>query len=102
MNKLTIDNFLTIILLVVIIIFISFQLAVPLWHDEVYQLWLISKDFDSLISTTKTDPNYPLQSIIYKFFYDLIGSDNFENLVYIHFFSLFLVFFSSYILFAAT
>jgi hypothetical protein len=98
MNKLTIDNFLNIILLVVIIIFISFQLAVPLWHDEVYQLWLISKDFDSLISTTKTDPNYPLQSIIYKFFYDLIGSDNFENLVYIHFFSLFLVFFSFFLL----
>lgn len=98
MNKLNIDNFLNLVLLVVIIIFISFQLEVPLWHDELYQLWIISKDFDSLISTTKTDPNYPLQSIIYKFFYDFTGSDNFENVVYIHFFSLFLVFFSFYLL----
>jgi hypothetical protein len=98
MNKLIIDNFLNLVLLIVTIIFISFQFAVPLWHDEIYQLWIISKDFGSLISATKADPNYPLQSIIYKFFYDFTGSDNFENLVYIHFFSLLLVFFSFFLL----
>ena len=64
---------------VTIALFTFYQLSLPLWHDEIYQLWMISKDFDSIIATTRADPNYPLQSIIYKLFYDWHNSKNFEN-----------------------
>ena len=83
---------------VTIAFFTFYQLSLPLWHDEIYQLWMISKDFDSIIATTRADPNYPLQSIIYKLFYDWNISKNFENLVFIHFFSLFIIFFSFFLL----
>ena len=37
-----------------------------------------SKDFDSIITTTRADPNYPLQSIIYKLFYVFFGFKDFD------------------------
>jgi hypothetical protein len=83
---------------VTIAFFTFYQLSLPLWHDEIYQLWMISKDFDSIIATTRADPNYPLQSIIYKLFYNSNNSVNFENLVFIHFFSLLVIFFSFFLL----
>ena len=86
MNKLTLNNSLILLIFASIIFFISHQLILPLWHDELYQLWIISKDFNSIIAITREDPNYPLQSIIYKFLFDLVGIENYENLVFIHFF----------------
>ena len=92
------DSMLNFAFAATIIYFIFFQLALPLWHDEIYQLWMVSKDFDSIITTTRADPNYPLQSIIYKFLFDLVGIENYENLVFIHFFSLAIVLFSLFLL----
>ena len=98
MNKLTLNNALILLIFASIIFFISHQLILPLWHDELYQLWIISKDFNSIIAITREDPNYPLQSIIYKFLFDLVGIENYENLVFIHFFSLVIVLFSLFLL----
>ena len=92
------DSMLNFAFAVTIIYFIFFQLALPLWHDEIYQLWMVSKDIDSIITTTIADPNYPLQSIIYKLFYDFFGFKDFENLVLLHFLSLFILLLSLFLL----
>mgnify|MGYP006105850453 FL=1 len=92
------DSMLNFAFAATIIYFIFFQLALPLWHDEIYQLWMVSKDFDSIITTTRADPNYPLQSIIYKLFYDFFSFKNFENLVVLHFLSLFTILLSLFLL----
>ena len=78
--------------------FIAYQLQLPLWHDEIYQYWITSKDIDSIISITRADPNYLLHTLIYKLSINLFGLENFDNLVFIHFISLFVVFFSFYLL----
>lgn len=97
-KKLAFDNLLNLAFVLSVIYFIIFQLALPLWHDEIYQLWMISKDVGSIITTTRADPNYPLQTLIYKLFYNLFSFNNFENLVVVHFFSLCIVFFSLFLL----
>ena len=79
-DKITFNNTLNLTFLVTIVFFIFFQLSLPLWHDEIYQLWIISKDIDSIISISYADPNYPLQSIIYKLLFTLFGLENYENL----------------------
>ena len=76
--------------------FIAYQLQLPLWHDEIYQYWITSKDIDSIISITRADPNYLFHTLIYKLSINLFGLENFDNLVFIHFISLFVVFFSFY------
>ena len=78
--------------------FIAYQLQLPLWHDEIYQYWITSKDIDSIISITRADPNYLFHTLIYKLSINLFGLENFDNLVFIHFISLFVVFFSFYLL----
>ena len=78
--------------------FIAYQLQLPLWHDEIYQYWITSKDIDSIISITRADPNYLLHTLIYKLSINLFGLENFDNLVLIHFISLLVVFFSFYLL----
>ena len=97
-DKITFDNTINLTFLVIIVFFIFFQLSLPLWHDEIYQLWIISKDIDSIISISNADPNYPLQSIIYKLLFTLFGLENYENLVIVHFLSLLIVFFSLFLL----
>ena len=92
------DSMLNFAFAATVIYFIFFQLALPLWHDEIYQLWMVSKDFDSIITTTRADPNYPLQSIIYKLFYVFFGFKDFENLVVLHFLSLFIILLSLFLL----
>ena len=49
-----------------IVFFIFLQLSLPLWHDEIYQFWYSSKDFNFIFSTTRVEANYPLHTIIYK------------------------------------
>ncbi len=83
---------------IVIFFFIAFQLTLPLWHDEIYQYWITSKDINSIITITTADPNYLLHTIIYKLFFNLLGLKNFDSLVLIHFISLLIVFFSFFLL----
>lgn len=97
-KNLIFDSMLNFAFAVTIIYFIFLQLALPLWHDEIYQLWMVSKDISSIITTTTADPNYPLQSIIYKLFYDFFGFKDFENLVLLHFLSLFIILLSLFLL----
>ena len=78
--------------------FIAYQLQLPLWHDEIYQYWITSKDIDSIISITRADPNYLLHTLIYKLSINFFELENFDNLVLIHFISLLVVFFSFYLL----
>ena len=97
-SKKTFKILLNISIPAVIVFFIAFQLTLPLWHDEVYQYWISSKDINSIITITKAEPNYPLHTIIYKLFFNFFGLKNFDDLVLIHFFSLLIVFFSFFLL----
>ena len=97
-NKKTFEMLLNISIPIVIFFFAAFQLTLPLWHDEIYQYWITSKDINSIITITTADPNYLLHTIIYKLFFNLLGLKNFDSLVSIHFISLLIVFFSFFLL----
>ena len=81
-----------------IVSFIFLQLSLPLWHDEIYQFWYSSKDFNFILSTTRAEANYPLHTIIYKILLIIIGNENFEKIVLLHFLSLAITFFSFFLL----
>ena len=81
-----------------IVFFIFLQLSLPLWHDEIYQFWYSSKDFNFIFSTTRVEANYPLHTIIYKILLIIIGNENFEKIVLFHFISLAITFFSFFLL----
>jgi len=81
-----------------IVFFIFFQLSLPLWHDEIYQFWYSSKDFNFIVSTTRVEANYPLHTIIYKILLLIVGNENFEKIVLFHFLSLAITFFSFFLL----
>ena len=65
-NKETFEMLLNISNPIVIFFFAAFQLTLPLWHDEIYQYWITSKDINSIITITTADPNYLLHTIIYQ------------------------------------